>query len=345
MDEAAGGDVPEGHQNQPAGPVTGMSGTAGLPRNIFRFILGTSGIHQLLLVILTVVVFLIEVVPLELQRRVVNDLVKHREYSLVVMLCAAYAGVVLTHGGLKLILNVYRGWVGERATRDLRLRIRVLLEYASAAPAPEAQGVEVSMIVAEVEPIGGFVGSAISEPLLQIGVMASVLAYMTHLDPWMALTAFGLFLPQLIFVPLMQRAIIRRTGRRVQVLRGLSVSIVTPEYNEAQRGHADDARIDRVFDLDMGIFRFKFTMNFLMNLCNHLQVVAALLLGGWYVYTDQLEIGGVVAFISGVGRLNDPWGDLVNYFRDVSVTMVKYRLVADAVNNLAAGEAPVIAEP
>jgi ABC-type multidrug transport system fused ATPase/permease subunit len=345
MDEAAGGDAPEGRHREPAPAVTGMPGTAGLPRNIFRFVLGTSGMHQLLLVILTVVVFLIEVVPLELQRRVVNDLVKHREYRLVVLLCAAYAGVVLAHGGLKLVLNVYRGWVGERATRDLRLRIRVLLEHASAAPAPEAQGVEVSMIVAEVEPIGGFVGSAISEPLLQIGVLASVLAYMTHLDPWMALSALVLFLPQLVFVPLMQRAIIRRTGSRVQVLRGLSVSIVTPEYNEDQRGHADDARIDRVFDLDMGIFRFKFTMNFLMNLCNHLQVVAALLLGGWYVYTDQLEIGGVVAFISGVGRLNDPWGDLVNYFRDVSVTMVKYRLVADAVNNLAAGEAPVIAEP
>jgi ABC-type bacteriocin/lantibiotic exporter with double-glycine peptidase domain len=342
MDQAARTGAPGERLRDSVEPAIG---TARLPRNIFRFVLGTSGLHQLLLMILTVTVFLIEIVPLELQRRVVNDLVKHREYRLVVMLCAAYAGVVLAHGGLKLILNVYRGWVGERATRDLRLRIRVLLEHASVAAAPEAQGVEVSMIVAEVEPIGGFVGSSISEPLLQVGVLASVLAYMTHLDPWMALSALALFLPQLVFVPLMQRAIIRRTGSRVQVLRGLSVSIVTPEYNETQRGHADEARIDRVFDLDMGIFRFKFTMNFLMNLCNHLQIVAALLLGGWYVHTDQLEIGGVVAFISGVGRLNDPWGDLVNYFRDVSVTMVKYHLVADAVNNLAAGEAPAIAEP
>ena len=41
-----------------------------------------------------------------------------------------------------------------------------------------------------------------------------------------------------------------------------------------------------------------------------------------------------VAFISGVGRLNDPWGDLVNYFRDLSLTQVKYRLVADRVNQL-----------
>ena len=96
-------------------------------------------------------------------------------------------------------------------------------------------------------------------------------------------------------------------------------------------------QIDRAFALDMGIYRLKFTMNFLMNLCNHFQIIAALLLGGWWVYTGRLEIGGVVAFISGIGRLNDPWGDLVNYFRDVSVTQVKFRLLANAVNQLAQG--------
>jgi len=85
----------------------------------------------------------------------------------------------------------------------------------------------------------------------------------------------------------------------------------------------------------MGIFRFKFTMNFLMNLCSHLQIISALLIGGWWVYTDRLEIGGVVAFISGISRLNDPWGDLVNYFRDITITQVKYRLLANAVNELA----------
>jgi ABC-type bacteriocin/lantibiotic exporter with double-glycine peptidase domain len=85
----------------------------------------------------------------------------------------------------------------------------------------------------------------------------------------------------------------------------------------------------------MGIFRLKFTMNFLMNLCSHLQIVSALLIGGWWVYTGQLAIGGVVAFISGISRLNDPWGDLVNYFRDINITQVKYRLLAGAVNDLA----------
>lgn len=309
-----------------------------LPRNVFRYVLATSGVHQLLLLALTVSVFLLEIVPLELQRRIVNDLVKNRPYRWVIVLCAVYAGVVLVQGGTKLGLNIYRSWVGEQAKRDLRKRIHAGIEVpATGSPATEAQGIAISMIVAEVEPIGGFVGESVSEPLLQGGIMLSVLAYLVHLDPWMALAAFALFVPQFLFVPLLQGAVNRRTGVRVQVLRQLGIGVIAQPDGG---GGADDQRIDRVFALDMGIFRFKFTMNFLMNICNHLQIVSALLVGGWWVYTDRLEIGAVVAFISGIGRLNDPWGDLVNYFRDVNVTQIKYRLLANAVNQLAPPDLP-----
>jgi len=203
-----------------------------------------------------------------------------------------------------------------------------------AAPGPEARGVGAAMLVGEVEPIGGFVGGSISEPLLQGGILLSVLAYIVHLDKWMAAAAFALFLPQLVIVPLMQTAINRRAGARVWILRQLGVSAVDASAASIERDRSDSRRIDRVLYLNMGIFKLKFSMNFLMNFFSHLQVVAALLIGGWMVHTDQLEVGGVVAFISAVGRLNDPWGDLVNYFRDLSITQVKFGLVAERVNQL-----------
>ncbi|HUA52465.1 MAG TPA: hypothetical protein VMB81_09890, partial [Candidatus Sulfotelmatobacter sp.] len=283
-----------------------------LPPGVFRYVLATGALHQLLLVILTIAVFLIELVPLELQRRIVDDLAKQRAFGAIVTLCAIYGGIILVHGSSKLGLNVYRGWVGERATLDLRRRIRALAAAGNGVAATaDARGVEVSMIVAEVEPIGAFVGYSLSEPLLQAGVLLSVFAYMIHLDFWMALIAAVIFAPQLVFVPLVQGAIVRRTALRVQILRGLSISIVAADYDERRDGPRDEARIERVFVLDMGIFRLKFTLNFLMNLCNHLQIIAALLFGGWLVLQGRLEIGGVVAFISGVARLNDPWGDLI----------------------------------
>jgi ABC-type multidrug transport system fused ATPase/permease subunit len=306
-----------------------------LPGTIFRYVFKVSWPHQLALVLLTVVTFLLEIVPLEIQRRVINNLVKERPFQLVVFLCAAYAGAVLFQGATKFGLNVYRGWVGENAIRDLRRHILAHLRVARiAAPGPEARGVGAAMLVGEVEAIGGFVGGSISEPLLQSGILLSVLAYIVHLDRWMAAAAFALFLPQLVFVPLMQGAINRRAGARVWVLRQLGVSAVDAHTGSAERDRSDGRRIDRVLHLNMGVFKLKFSMNFLMNFFNHLQVVAALLIGGWMVHTDQLEVGGVVAFISAVGRLNDPWGDLVNYFRDLSITQVKFGLVADRVNQL-----------
>src|SRR3982074_1638128 len=102
------------------GGAGAASGAAGIPGNIFRYVLATSGWHQLVLVALTVAVFLLEVVPLELQRRIVNDLVKHREYWSIIALAAVYAGTVLVQGGTQLVLNIYRSGVGARATRDLR---------------------------------------------------------------------------------------------------------------------------------------------------------------------------------------------------------------------------------
>ena len=310
--------------------------------SVFRYVLAISGVHQLLLLALTVSVFLIEIAPLELQRRIVNDLVKNRPYRWVIILCAVYAGVVLVQGGIKLGLNVYRGWVGERTVRDLRRRIHGVIEaLPTASPAVEAQGIAVSMIIAEVEPIGGFVGGSVSEPLLQGGILISVFAYLIHLDPWMALGAFALFVPQFLFVPLMQTAVNWRAGARVRTLRQLGIGVID-QTNDNFR--ADEKRIDRAFALDMGIFRLKFTMNFLMNLCNHLQIVSALLIGGWWVYTDRLEIGGVVAFISGISRLNDPWGDLVNYFRDLAVTQSSIACWQKQSTNLPA-TSPISAKP
>jgi hypothetical protein len=63
-----------------------------MPRSIYRYVLETSGWHQLCLFALTVALFLLEVVPLELQRR----MVKHRDFWWIVSLAAVYAGTVLT---------------------------------------------------------------------------------------------------------------------------------------------------------------------------------------------------------------------------------------------------------
>jgi hypothetical protein len=138
---------------------------------LLGYIDATSWVHQLPLLALTMAVFLLEVVPLELQRRVVNDTVKHHQYSTVLVLCVAYAGAVILQGSIKLALNIYRAWVGERTKRVLRRSVCVAAEAEPRTM--DARGTAVSLVVAEVEPVGNFIGGAVSEPLLQGDIAAA----------------------------------------------------------------------------------------------------------------------------------------------------------------------------
>lgn len=290
-----------------------------LPETIMGYVFRYSGKHQIALAALSATVFALSAVPLELQRRIINDAIKSGATNTILMLAAVYAGVALAEQGFKLILNVYRGWVSEAAVRRLRRTLEVFPEGQTDVP-----GTRVAMMVDEALPIGGFVGMSISEPLLQGGILASVIGYMVFLEPYMALLSLAFLVPQMIFVPLMQRAINRRAEARIKTIREVSGDMI-------DAGIAMDAQIERIFTLNMGIYKIKYSMNLLMNLMHYFAVAVALGVGGWFAVAGRIEVGTVVAIVAGLGKLNDPWGDLVSWGREFSVVSVKYRLFADAL--------------
>ncbi|MDP1750902.1 MAG: ABC transporter ATP-binding protein, partial [Reyranella sp.] len=190
-----------------------------LPRTIMGYVLQRSGLHQIALALLSVAVFALSAVPLELQRRIVNDAIGSGAVRTIFLLALAYAGVAILEQSLKLALNVYRAWVSETAVRAFRRTLHVQRDaLAARRQSAGMTGVEIAMIVDEAQPIGGFVGISISEPLLQGGILASVIGYMIYLEPWMAALCPLFFLPQLVFVPLMQWAINRRAEARVRTM-------------------------------------------------------------------------------------------------------------------------------
>jgi hypothetical protein len=90
-----------------------------------------------------------------------------------------------------------------------------LSAHALAGSLPErrrkanVQGVAISKILAEPEPIGGFAGVAISEPVLQAGNLLSVFGYMLYVEPLLAAISIAMFSPQFVFVPLPERSLER----------------------------------------------------------------------------------------------------------------------------------------
>jgi hypothetical protein len=138
-----------------------------LAKTLLGFVWSLSAWDQVYLCALSIAVATLDVVPIEIQRRIINVTVNRDKIGTILFLALAYGALVIIQGSVKLLLNIYRSWVAESAVRALRSLINNLYHGNGFQPAsPAARGLEIAMILTECEPVGGFVGDSISQPLL-----------------------------------------------------------------------------------------------------------------------------------------------------------------------------------
>jgi ABC-type bacteriocin/lantibiotic exporter with double-glycine peptidase domain len=308
-----------------------------MPQSLYRFIWQSSRKQQIGLVLLTLVVAPMSMVPLELQRRIVDDAVHNQDLAYLLLLCGLYLVVLLVQGGLKYTLNVYRGSLVERIALQLRDRIFAVLvdgplKHGERQTAVD-KGAVVSMTSAEVEEVAGFVGDSISFPLLQAGTAFGTLGYLFWVQPEIAAFAVALFIPQIVLVPLGQRRINRWAATHARLLRKLGGVIVTsdvrltPAHRARRFGRLSrGARTTRVL-----IYRIKFFLTFLGNFIDALGPLIVLAVGGYLVLQGKAEVGTLVVFISGFQKVADPWDQLLTFYRTTSNARTKYRLIVDTL--------------
>ncbi|WP_374654060.1 ABC transporter transmembrane domain-containing protein [Dongia sp.] len=304
-----------------------------MPQSLFVFIWRVSGRKQVLLCLLTVIVALLTAVPLELQRRIVDDAIHNREVAYLLLLAAVYLGVLLVQGALKYALNVFRGWLVEDVARLLRHLIFDGTQR-NGAHAAVKKGAVVSMIAAETEDLAGFVGDSISFPLMQAGTALSALGYLIWVEPRIAIFAAVLYMPQFFVVPLGQRRINRWGNIHARLLRKMGDTIVGSEID--RKGRPRFRRrfhrlVQGAFRTRLGIYRVKFFLTFFGNFLDALAPLIVLSVGGWLVIEGEVEVSTLVVFITGFQKVADPWDQLLTFYRTASNANVKYHLIADAL--------------
>lgn len=292
-----------------------------LPATVYGYIWEISGKQQLRLCGLTLLVFPLSLVPLELQRRIVNDTIIEPNLRLLIGLVTMYLGVVLLHGGLKYAMNLYQGRVAEGVIRVLRTRIVEDQSIESDA------GARVAMSASETEAIGGFVSEGVAFPLLQGGIVVSVVSYMFWVEPLMAICAVVLFFPSLLAAPLLQQRINRHVERRTTLLRALSDRMA----NESDGWNAK-GRIQSIYRRRLRIQALKHALKFVNNFVGHLGPIVILGVGGWLAVNGSTDLGTIVAFISGYERITDPSRELLGFYRRLSQMRVQYAMMAKAVS-------------
>ncbi len=311
-----------------------------MPKSVYRYIWRVSGRRQVALCLLTGVVVALSALPLELQRRIINDAFGPKNVSLLVLYCGLYLAVLLIQGGVKYVMNVSRGRTVEIVSRRLRLQIFDHLSSTAGGRSGDealaaARGATVSMISAEAEDMAGFVGDSFSMPLLQGGTAVVIFGYLMWLNPLIAGFAAFLYLPQVFIVPRTQRGINRNSVTYAKVLRRVGDTIVALNQAAGKEGKpAGNFRrlVNQAFDLRIRIYRMKFFLTALGNFLDALGPLLVFAVGGWLVIHGSLALSTIVVFISGVQKVSDPWDQLITFYRSASNTQAKYELIRQTLD-------------
>ncbi|KUJ80348.1 ABC transporter ATP-binding protein [Ruegeria marisrubri] len=305
----------------------------------------------MILLAVTATLFPLLYLTLELPKRIINDAigattetVQVLGYTLdrvtfLMVLCLLFLLAVLAHGLMKMRINTMKGVLSERMLRRFRYQLisRILL-----FPQPYfervSQGELVSMVTAESEPMGGLMGDAISQPVLQAGQMLTILSFLFVQSPWFGLAAVALIPVQAWLIPKLQRQINLLNKKRIQEVRVLAAQIGESaagastlrsnagwRYRRAKISH----QLGRLFGIRFEIYQKKFFMKFLNNFISQLTPFLFYSVGGYLVLQGSVSLGALVAALAAYKDLSSPWKELLTYYNQTQDMSLRWEVVID----------------
>ncbi|MDF2810163.1 MAG: hypothetical protein K0S56_1194 [Microvirga sp.] len=301
--------------------------SAGFYRRIWQI----SAPTQIVLIGLSIAVSVLAAAPLHFQRELVNGLTYGISLSELLILGGQYALTILLTIILKGVLKYRSARLGESIVR--RIRRRIFSDYArdrrDGAPSRFTPGTLVSMLTAEAEGVGHFVGEAIAAPLVQIGTLCSVLLYIGAGEPILGLFIFAVVAPQVVIIAVVQKPMNGLVRTRLELLRTSADRAVHTE-----RSWPDEAVLeafDGVYDVRRKIQILKLSLKSALNALTALGTVGTLVLGGWLVLQGETDVGTVVAALSGLTRIARPWNDLITFYRTLNTVRVRFELLEETI--------------
>ena len=321
---------------------------------IFKYVLKYSLRDQILLLALTIASFPFFYLLLYLPKVIVNEAIdtdasafpvhvlgyEFWQIEYLVVLCVAFLVLVLVNGGFKYFLNVYRGVVGERMLRRLRYDLFVrMLRFPLPRFRRTSQGELVATIVAETDPLGGYIGDSIALPAFQGGMLITLLIFMFIEDPVLGAAAIALYPVQMWLIPKLQKRLNERKKERIRLARALSErigevvsgirEIHTHDTSRLERADYTE-RVGEIYHVRVQIYRLKFFIKFANNFIAQITPFFFYAIGGYLVIEGDLTFGALVAVIAAYEKLAGPWKELLNFYQVQEDAKGKYELLRES---------------
>ncbi len=303
-------------------------------RSLFYWVWRSSMLLQGILVAVIVVTVLTRVLPLEMQKRIINEAINLRSIDLLLLYCGYYLVAVLLASGLKFVINWLQTRLGEQALADLRRElyrhiISLPVGYFRRTPA----GMVVSSLVTEISNVGDFVGMAVAVPLTNILTLVAFAAYMFWLNPLLAAISMAIYPLVLLVIPRLQRRTNEANKQRVDITReyaskvGEAVSGIHEIHGNGSfsiEAGRNTSLVERMRRIRVAWNLYKFGVKAINNLFTNLGPFFIFIVGGWLAITGRFDLGALVAFLSAQEKLYDPWKELLEFYQIYQDASVRY---------------------
>jgi ABC-type multidrug transport system fused ATPase/permease subunit len=289
---------------------------------------------QVLLVATAIIAVLANVLPLEMQKRIVNDAINLRKFDLLVLYCGIYLAAVIAASILKYLINILQTIIGQRTLSDMRQALYAhLLTMPLSFYRKTQPGLVVAALTTELATAGDFVGMAIAVPVTNLLMLFAFTGYLLWLNPLLAAVTLSIYPVVLLLVPVLQKRVNIYNRKRVDAGRKVSgkVGESVAGIHEIQANGAFsienkkfNSLVDNLRKIRIIWNLYRFAVKAVNSLFTNFSRFLVFALGGYLAINGQLELGALVAFLSAQEKLYDPWKELIQFYQAYQTASVTY---------------------
>ena len=175
-------------------------------RSLLSWIISGNQKLKLLLLLTVLITVLIRLIPLEMQKRIVNQAISLKAYELLLIYCGFYLTAVVTAGALKYLISYLQTIIGQRALTAMRQDLyRHMLCLPLGFFRKTQPGMVVQSFASELATVGDFVGMAVAVPITSVLSLTAFTGYLIWLNPPLAAVSFAIYPLALFVLPRLQR--------------------------------------------------------------------------------------------------------------------------------------------
>jgi ABC-type multidrug transport system fused ATPase/permease subunit len=304
-------------------------------KSLVSWILSKNKKLQLLLVLAAIVSVFANILPLEMQKRIVNEAINLRKFNLLLIYCGIYLAAFVAASGLKFMINSLQTIIGQRTIADMRKELYghiltlPLSFYRRTQP-----GLVVAAMTTELATAGDFIGMAVAVLVTNLLMLFAFAGYLFQLNPLLAATTLSIYPVVLLLLPTLQKRVNIYNKKRVDAGRRVSSKIgeSIAGIHEIQANGAFSIETSK-FDKCVNLLRririkwklFRYGVKVVNSIFTNLSRFLVFGLGGYLAINGQLELGALVAFLSAQEKLYDPWKELIEFYQAYQTSSVTYK--------------------